>query len=144
VTGLLNMFGLLEVVQACRDEYVMSRRDFALIHVKLDNLYQLCDDYGAVFGSSVLRTVGEVMQSLLGHNAVIGRPGGEEFNVVKQFVELEEITELVNRINSTLRRTIDVSHRPVTLYFSIGYGVYSTTKDVDSLLQNAREMANIG
>jgi diguanylate cyclase (GGDEF)-like protein len=78
LTGLLNRHGLHDV---CDDwlSAATGPRPFSLLYVDLDGFKEVNDALGHSAGDALLRAVTERLRALLPADAVLARPGGDEF-----------------------------------------------------------------
>lgn len=96
LTTLLNYQGMTELASTNlkNDEYLSK----ALMFIDLDNFKAVNDTYGHLKGDEILKAVAEVLRSCTRDKDVIGRTGGDEFEV------------LLNNVKSH-RSTIEIGKR---------------------------------
>jgi diguanylate cyclase (GGDEF)-like protein len=104
---------------ACREG-----RKLTLLLVDIDYFKQFNDTYGHVAGDDAVRLTSQILrESVEGLNAYVGRYGGDEFVLVIQDSSIEEIHELISRINGAIRG-LNIKHeaspRDKKLALSIG------------------------
>jgi diguanylate cyclase (GGDEF)-like protein len=120
------------------------RSNYGLLMLDLDYFKQINDTYGHETGDRVLRDFVNKVQEILPNGAVLARYGGEEFVVYVESANTEEIRELADRINRTVReieiygtnlRTQQIERIDVTV--SIGGGVYRKYMSIYDAMENA-------
>lgn len=78
LTGVLNR----STTESLVDDYLARRRGFhALLVIDLDNFKVANDSLGHLFGDTVLRGIGTLLQRHFTHSEILGRMGGDEFVV---------------------------------------------------------------
>ena len=130
MTGLLNERGLIEEAQAFQEEYFIRGVDFVRIHVTIDGFPSLVQQLGFEFSDKVLVALGKALKEEFGQNSAIARYAGQTFVILRQIGSSEEAQMLRSRIKgiaTSLRRIDGVA---VTLYLSVGYGIFSAVKDL--------------
>ena len=125
LTGLLNSRGIAEEAEVFQDEYYLRGTDFVRIHIEINDFRTLNEQYGFDFGDKVLRAFGQALNKGFGVKSAIGRYAGRNFTVLQQVEDREEAHKLgktVKTIGNTVR---EIDGKPVTLYLSVGYALYS-------------------
>ena len=137
LTGLLNSRGIAEEAEAFQDEYYLRGTNFARIHIGINDFSTINEQYGFDFGDKVLNAFGHALKQGFGLNSAIGRYAGRNFTVIRQVRNKEEagrLREKVKTIGSSIR---EIDGKPVTLYLSVGYALYSEFLDLNELTKNA-------
>lgn len=105
-------------------------RPFALLLLDLDNLKEINDSLGHAAGDRLLVRVGERLVDVLRDYDTVARVGGDEFTVILEGVESDEILE---KVLTRIERALDV---PFQIYgetfhssASIGALMYSELKE---------------
>ena len=137
MTGLLNSRGLSEQIHAFQDEYYLRGTDFMRLHVSIDDIISINNQYGFDFGDKVIAALGGQLKKSFGLTSAVGRVNGYQFVVLRQIRDRSELLE----IRGTIKRIADSIHEidgmAVTLYLSLGYALYSEFEDLDVLTQSA-------
>ena len=137
MTGLLNSRGIYEQIHAFQDEYYLRNTDFMRLHVAIDDIASLNNQYGFDFGDKVITALGRELKKVFGVSSAVGRLSGYQFVVLHQIRERSDLLGL----RSTVRRIADsireIDGTPITLYLSIGYSLYSEFENLDELTQSA-------
>lgn len=126
-------------VQKIENAIINSKNNktlYGLILLDIDGFKQYNDQYGHDFGDEVLVDFVERFKSLIRSNDLFARYGGDEFVVLINIKDKEELTLFINRIKSYYDKTLLTSKKK-TISFSIGrsYIEETTNKDVKKLLE---------
>jgi diguanylate cyclase (GGDEF)-like protein len=82
LTGLLNRFGVLEILEKEVDRAIREGNAFGLAISDIDNFKQVNDTYGHAIGDAVLCETGNRMRASVRSYDAVGRYGGDEFLIV--------------------------------------------------------------
>lgn len=110
VTGLYNQRFLYKRLE---EEFARERRyheGLAVIMVDLDDFKRVNDSHDHLFGSRVLRRVGDVLRGAVRNTDFVIRYGGDEFVVILPHTTLRQATAVAQRIRTRLQET-DVGDR---------------------------------
>ena len=92
--------------------------------VDVDNFKRINDLHGHPIGDEALRKAGQVMTSMLRHEDVAGRIGGDEFLVLLPDTNERDSLAVLNRLREAVRATvIRTREGPVLMTVSVGYTV---------------------
>lgn len=103
LTGLHNHRHFWSVM---RRDYLLAERhdnDLALLLMDLDLFKKVNDVYGHLFGDSVLKGIGKIIQKCVRKTDVVSRYGGEEFAVLLPITDIAG----ARMIAENIRRTIE-------------------------------------
>ncbi|MEM5807168.1 MAG: GGDEF domain-containing protein [Candidatus Aenigmatarchaeota archaeon] len=115
-------------------------RPYGFLMVDLDHFKQINDQYGHEAGDEVLNQFVKLIYKILPLGAFLARYGGEEFAVVVPDTQIRELYNLADRINRIMRNlTVVYEGREIKVTVSIGGGVYSPRKTIESALKDADE-----
>lgn len=84
---------------------IRNKLTIALMYMDLNKFKQINDDMGHIAGDQVLVAVGQVLRDNLRVNDIIGRVGGDEFNVCFPNISEEELLSLTERIKTKLKES---------------------------------------
>lgn len=139
LTGLANRFTLNQ-----RLDYLLtlSRRGqaaVAIMFIDLDHFKKINDSMGHQIGDQLLMEAATRLQSLLGEDDLVARPGGDEFVVVlAHHASIEAVSGLAERIIAALAETYRFAEQKLHSGASIGISLFpSDGMDADTLLRNA-------
>ncbi|MGA2263237.1 MAG: diguanylate cyclase, partial [Acidobacteriota bacterium] len=82
LTGLLNRFGVLEILEKEVVRAIREGNSFGMAISDIDNFKQVNDTYGHAIGDAVLCETGNRMRASVRSYDAVGRYGGEEFLIV--------------------------------------------------------------
>lgn len=127
LTGLLNRRGLYKLLK----RKIEDRKQFSVIYVDLGNFKMINDNYGHVYGDSVMKMVASRMGEIVGKKGTIARMGGDEFVVVIDGDN--DIKALAQNIIDELRKKteIHVGGSEVKCYLTAFAGISSYPNDTD-------------
>lgn len=137
LTGLLNKAALTEkIVQSLQD----GGGHWALFMVDMDNFKSINDTYGHQTGDAALVRTGEALRTAFrGHEALVGRVGGDEFMALLSGIRNEEELETVRRtLRDCLQIPIPESEQPFT--GSIGCVLHEAGESFESLYARADKL----
>ena len=144
LTGLMNKASFGEVVRS----HLESKSD-KVVHVfvmmDMDNFKNVNDTLGHGEGDTVLSRSAELFTRMLGADSVIGRVGGDEFAVYRQFTgwTLDNVRKKMEFELKLLNEDFDinVARKYSTCKLSLSAGVYAVDgediSDYDSMMKKA-------
>lgn len=104
LTGLKNRRAIDESLREYWREWKQSGRNFAAILIDVDHFKKFNDYYGHQEGDGCLVFVADALSNAIkGHEATIGRYGGEEFLVLARARSRKQIADLCD----TMRRSVE-------------------------------------
>ena len=142
LTGLLNSRGISEEADAFHDEYYLRGTDFVRIHIGINDFDTLNEQYGFDFGDKLLRTFGHALRQGFGVKSAIGRYAGRKFTIIQQVESKEEARRLRMKIKEIGDSVREIDGKPVTLYLSVGYALYSEYLDMERLTKAVEMLLN--
>lgn len=99
-------------------------KTFSAIMLDLNDFKTINDTYGHDMGDSALQTTARILRSTIKSNDFIARFGGDEFWLVLNTSNRNELKSMVNRINKNITKYNASGDFPYSLCFSMGYAVY--------------------
>lgn len=148
LTGVANRKKLEEYLQI-RIAGSTEGRTFSAILVDLDHFKSINDCYGHEAGDHALKTTTALLKSCIGRNDFIARYGGDEFLIILDLTNEEELKKAVESISKCLELHNEASNKPYSLSFSMGYSVYdfkthltseAFQKKIDLLMYDNKEV----
>lgn len=126
LTGLLNRKGIDEELGS-RIHHASDDYPFTAYLLDLDFFKNINDNYGHEAGDEALRSLAMLLRKAFGHQAVVGRYGGDEFLIIDHASTIQEADENIRRL-AALCHTFNDESNTFKLNFSAGYDVYSRQK----------------
>ena len=137
LTGLLNSRGISEEAEAFHDEYYLRGTDFIRIHIEINDFESINAQYGFDFGDKVLTAFGQALKKEFGVRSSVGRYAGQRFTVLTQVENQKEVPRLRRKVETIGRSVRKVDGKPVTLYLSVGYALYSELLNMEMMTKIA-------
>lgn len=130
LTGLynrrkLNLY-LDEVISDTRNKLIGG------IMIDLDDFKEINDTFGHIEGDKALVHVAELLKENFRKEDFISRYAGDEFLIVLKVNRVEEIKNVVERLNLKLEEFNKKNITPYKLSFSIGYDVFHSDSRITS------------
>jgi diguanylate cyclase (GGDEF)-like protein len=90
----------------------------------MNNFKSINDTFGHDVGDDALETSVKLLKSCLRANDFIARFGGDEFYIVLDVSNRDDLEATVSRINHCIEKFNESNLKPYKLSFSMGYAVY--------------------
>ncbi len=119
----------------------LTRPTTALVLADIDHFKRINDTFGHPVGDKILATVASIIRANLRRDVFIARVGGEEFALILEATNVEDATNVCERIRHTLEVTpfknsrTKVDYGPVTV--SLGICMASQARDSGELYNKA-------
>lgn len=141
LTGLPNRLSLDQLLQQEINHSDRDDTELALLYIDLDRFKPINDSYGHLTGDVVLKTVAQRLGSVIRKADNIARYGGDEFiALLSGITSRHTIEEIIARMQSELRKPIEIDGRQHVIGASIGIAIYpSDTEDATQLIIKADE-----
>lgn len=135
LTGLHNRYQVREIFDF---EIAQSKRyhtDLSIIMMDLDHFKLINDTYGHTVGDQFLQEIANILKSTLREAELIVRWGGEEFLIIVPKANLEKVSEIAERLRTTIeaKKFTTVGHRTA----SFGITTFIENDSLDSMLLRA-------
>ncbi|MDX1394580.1 MAG: GGDEF and EAL domain-containing protein [Gemmatimonadota bacterium] len=138
LTGLSNRYALFSNAPGRLAD--PSLRNFALIHVDLDDFKSINDDFGHHVGDQALVGFARALRGAVRSTTdLVCRVGGDEFVVLLQRLEDPEegATDIIARLKVALEEPIEIDTNSLRLHFTAGVAVAREDVDLEELLVEA-------
>ena len=140
LTGIRNRRSIYEkldsLIQSCKD----SSSNFGIILLDIDFFKSVNDTYGHHAGDMVLIEAAERFSQNIRSNDFIGRQGGEEFLALIDDIEIDEITQIAERVRKSIESSvINVEGTEIKITVSGGIAHSSEKIERDDLINLADE-----
>ncbi len=120
LTGLLNRASFEARLDAALSVTEGKPQQIAILYLDLDRFKPINDTLGHPAGDLVIREVGTRISKLLPPGASLCRVGGDEFNVLVPYDQVDAIEALCAAIVSSVGEAIDIDGQSVFVGISIG------------------------
>ena len=137
LTGLLNSRGISEEAGVFRDEYYLRGMDFVRIHISIEDIASMNEQYGYDYGDRVLNVVGNALKMVFGRTGAVGRYSGHKFVVLHQVQNQESVSSIRVKVKNIANSIQDINGIPITLYLSVGISLFSDCLDLDEQTNKA-------
>ena len=135
ITGVYSKRYLIEAA----DEILKNTNELdpcAIAILDVDDFKKINDELGNDIGDEVLHTLGEVLQSAIDEDTIVGRYGGDTFVIIFENGTRDENFDVLNQIRKDFaRKKYSFMKESVTL--SGGYAWFDVTMDLESALKEA-------
>jgi diguanylate cyclase (GGDEF)-like protein len=104
---LTNAFNRRIIIPAIKELIALRKRNdipACIAMIDLDRFKSINDSYGHLIGDDVLKKVADRMHALIRETDKLGRYGGEEFILVMPFTNIEDGTQIVERIREDIAK----------------------------------------
>ena len=135
LTGLYNRTKLDEIIDMEITRFSRGGNGFTVILADVDHFKSVNDNYGHIFGDTVLIHIAHVLKKSCRQLDAVGRWGGEEFLIVCPETSEDNAVILASRM---LQNLLSENHKDVgRITMSIGISAYQQDDTPDTLLKRA-------
>lgn len=131
LTGTANRRSLDEELES-RVQDARRGRGFGAILVDLDDFKSINDSLGHETGDRALEDAAAILRSVVRSDDLVARYGGDEFVVVLGLSAADRLSDIVARLEREIETHNSAAHRPYSLSFSVGAGVFDPWSDADA------------
>ncbi len=125
LTGLCSRSMIEEQITLAMEQAKRYQHPCSLIFIDLDNFKQINDQYGHFAGDEVLRSVANLLRTLVRKADRVGRLGGEEFVVLVHHTSLDSAAVYAERIRADIADLkIAIDGNDLRISASIGVAGY--------------------
>lgn len=110
-------------------------KKITVMYIDLDRFKTINDNFSHDIGDKVLIKTAERLQNFLANSKNIFRIGGEEFIVILEDMQAEDIKCLINELLEVIREPIPVSNIELIMTASIGISSGQTTERTSTFLE---------
>ncbi|MDD3570777.1 MAG: GGDEF domain-containing protein [Lachnospiraceae bacterium] len=108
-----------EKISCCNEN-----NSFAAILIDMDDFKFINDTFGHIAGDDALETSVKLIKSCLRKKDFLARFGGDEFCIVLELENINDLESTIRKINKRLEMYNKNSNKQYRLGFSMGYAVY--------------------
>jgi diguanylate cyclase (GGDEF)-like protein len=124
LTGLSNRHRMASLIDSTLTAFKAAKRNCAIMMLDLDKFKQVNDTLGHAAGDQLLKQVGERLNRAIERDAVIGRLGGDEFQVMLPDIDDRgELGEIAMKIIDMLRQPYSVEEGRCVIGCSVGIAI---------------------
>jgi len=131
LTGLNNRFGMERNAVPILEAANANKKKCAIVFADINRMKHINDNFGHLHGDLAIRTVASSLLKEMPQDWVGIRYGGDEFIAVGECKSEKIVTDLIDRLNETLRKQVEGMHLAYPLTISCGYII----SDPESSLQ---------
>lgn len=153
MTGLLNRAAFQEQSEKLLElAGQMEGKTPAMLIVDIDKFKQINDNYGHLYGDTVIVSMADALRTVFGDEAAIGRFGGDEFTVFLLHTDRDQLEDKIIKLREVYARDIAEAEDGHKVTCSVGasrYGIDGNTveemlKSADSALYYIKENGRDG
>ncbi|MET3824375.1 diguanylate cyclase (GGDEF)-like protein [Sphingomonas sp. PvP055] len=139
LTGLANRQRLRLALDQMLAQPAMSQRMISLFLLDLDRFKSVNDTLGHQMGDALLKQVAQRLQRAIGDAGLVGRLGGDEFQVIMPgHADRDKLGELARRVIFDLSQPYSIEGSAISIGCSIGVAVAPQDgADSETLIRNA-------
>ena len=139
LSGLPNREALHEKLDWLISVSERTNSEFALLFLDLDDFKTINDSLGHSIGDAYLKQVALVIKNIVRNNDIVARIGGDEFIIIlNTYKNLLDLTQIIERIQSELKKPQIVDSHPIESSCSIGVAFYPKDgQDENTLMKQA-------
>lgn len=137
LTGLYNRRWMNEFFKRQINRAKSDKKPLVLMLVDLDHFKKVNDQYGHVVGDEVLSSVASVLPHQFRPTDLLARFGGEEFAMILPNTDLEQATQIAERVRIAIESTRVEFYPDIQLTLSLGVASLLPNDDMNSLLARA-------
>ena len=105
---------------------------FSAVLVDLNNFKMINDTLGHDAGDAALEIAAKLLKDSLRENDFIARYGGDEFCMILNISDKNDLERAVTRIKRFIEKNNKLSDSPYKIGFSMGYDVYDRNSDLNA------------
>ncbi len=140
LTGLSNRRDMVEIIKKEQQRFSRSANKFSIIMADIDDFKEINDIYGHDGGDFILKSLAQLMTSLIRKQDSVSRWGGEEFLFLLPETDLTGGKALAEKIRKNIAITPYVfsdKELPVTMTF--GVALFNKPMRMDECIKQADE-----
>lgn len=135
LTSLYNNKYIKDILSKCLDVYNEKEESFSVIMIDVDDFKEINDNYGHMFGDTVIMDVANILSDVTDEIGYAGRFGGDEFIII-----LPKTTEkeAINIAENIMLKVKELNHKySIERKISISIGVCeNNTKELTECINN--------
>jgi diguanylate cyclase (GGDEF)-like protein len=142
LTGLPNRLRLEECLELAIRDCDASERKLAIFYIDLDGFKEINDTLSHRAGDLYLRQIAERMRAAVRSEDIVGRIGGDEFNVIAPMIPDRGVAEQIAlRLLEEIRRPVTIDGVEFSGTASLGIAIYPDDATAADDLQRKADAA---
>lgn len=139
LTGLYNHRGFFTLAEHNLKTARRAGQNSILLYADLDGLKKINDTFGHSEGSLAIAKTAAVLRQTFRNSDIVARLGGDEFAVLAQNASLDEMDNIIARLEENLRAENEQNIQGYRLSLSVGvvFIDYDSNLSVDQLIGKA-------
>lgn len=138
LTGLLNRRGWLDMAQSRMAHAGQGGKPLYLLFIDLDHFKSLNDTFGHSDGDLALKRTAAVLREGAPPQSLLGRHGGEEFVMLTALDDLQQASDVAERLRSSLHElAIPVNRDGGRLTMSVGLTAIRQQEQLEAAMARA-------
>ena len=138
LTKLLNRRAVLERIKQAKLLFNRSGKPFIIILGDIDDFKKFNDKYGHDCGDYVLKTVAELMSSIVRKRDIVGRWGGEEFIILLNDTEMSQGKKIAEKMRNILcTNSLYYNNQSLSVSITLGVSIYNSAENIEDCIKNA-------
>ena len=138
LTQLRNRRFMMEVVQHEAAVFERGGRPLSILLGDVDYFKRINDHHGHAVGDSVLRAIARVLREGVREVDHVARWGGEEFLVLLPGTQLDEATQVAERLRTAVQSLVEVDgRRGLELSLTLGLAELQNGESIEQALMRA-------
>ncbi len=123
LTGVLNRRSFMQRADMYLKHALRYKTSFSLLRIDIDNLKSINAHYGHAVGDMVLRGLAEYITERIRETDVLGRTGGEEFDLAVLADLPHEVNFMAERLRNSVAETPLTDDKKLLVTISVGMAV---------------------
>ncbi|MGI9069256.1 MAG: GGDEF domain-containing response regulator [Pyrinomonadaceae bacterium] len=139
LTGLYNHRGFFNLAEHHLKTVRRSGQSSVLLYADLDGLKEINDMFGHSEGSSAIAKTAEVLRQTFRNSDIVSRLGGDEFAILAQNVPIDEMDNIIARLEENVRSSHEPNMPAYQLSLSVGavWIAHDSTLSIKELISKA-------
>lgn len=111
---------------------------YAIMFIDIDNFKKVNDTFGHKSGDDILKKMAQTLKKILRNSDIISRFGGDEFVILTQYKNIEDIYSITQKLNNNMAKRFEKDGKSFTVSLSIGISLFPEhSKNIDELIKFA-------
>jgi two-component system glycerol uptake and utilization response regulator len=136
MTGIYNRRKFFYLAE---EKFEHQKENLFAVMIDIDKFKAINDEFGHQIGDRVIKSVTGIIKEDLPQNAIFGRLGGEEFAIVLNMPNQDELFELIEKVRDEIyNKDIQIDDSKVKVTISAGISSYKDKyQNIDQFLSDA-------